>query len=256
MKTRILVLLFLMLVVMSPALTIFKAHAEEVAKCEDTFSLGDVTGPNGVSDGVVDIWDLGLVGKEFGARDHPTADFTGSEGVPDGVVDIYDLGLVAKYFGVSFQGRGILTAYTTNDYSTEASKDGGNYQVDPGVTYYLKIQNITEFSANSQIYVWARYVMDSKIYDTKIYRTTIDGAPVTIYFNWTIPSNLPLTTPIKFKYGTNCNGTSGQWRYAMRSVYACPRLLLVVPEIPLGAIGAIAALFTGFKLKSSIRRRK
>jgi len=35
-----------------------------------------------------------------------------------------------------------------------------------------------------------------------------------------------------------------------------PRLLLVVPEVPLGALGALAALFLGLKLKGLIRIRK
>jgi outer membrane protein assembly factor BamB len=67
--------------------------------------VGDLTGPNGVPDGKVDIRDIALVAKAFGSAPgmpgwNANVDITGSVyGVPDGKVDIRDIALVAKHFG-------------------------------------------------------------------------------------------------------------------------------------------------------------
>jgi pimeloyl-ACP methyl ester carboxylesterase len=62
------------------------------------FAQCDVTGPGGVSDGKVDMYDLAYIGKMFGSSD-PVGDFTGPIGVPDGIVDTYELATIARNFG-------------------------------------------------------------------------------------------------------------------------------------------------------------
>jgi predicted esterase len=62
------------------------------------FAQCDITGPGGVSDGKVDMYDLVYIGKMFGSSD-PIADFTGPIGVPDGIVDTYELAAIGRNFG-------------------------------------------------------------------------------------------------------------------------------------------------------------
>jgi len=64
---------------------------------------GDITGPTGVPDGVVDIRDIALIAVHFG-EDVPPAppkcDITGPiANVPDGKIDIRDIALAALNFG-------------------------------------------------------------------------------------------------------------------------------------------------------------
>jgi hypothetical protein len=67
--------------------------------------VGDITGPKGVPDGIVDTRDLALVARCYGAIPgasnwDPRADITGPTYlVPDGLVDTRDLALVAKHYG-------------------------------------------------------------------------------------------------------------------------------------------------------------
>ena len=85
--------------------------------------IGDITGPFGVPDGVVDMRDISLVARGFGASHvtnpaspkycqywHPTpcamcphspnCDLTGPPpGLPDGTIDMRDISLVARLFG-------------------------------------------------------------------------------------------------------------------------------------------------------------
>jgi hypothetical protein len=67
--------------------------------------IGDITGPNGVPDGIVDMRDVGTVARHFGTTPaspnwDPACDITGPQYlVPDGKVDMRDVGLVARNFG-------------------------------------------------------------------------------------------------------------------------------------------------------------
>ena len=70
--------------------------------------LGDITGPEGVVDGIVDIYDLSFMAKAYGIKEgdlnwdeYSVADITGHEEVPDGVADIYDLAACGKNYGKS-----------------------------------------------------------------------------------------------------------------------------------------------------------
>ena len=83
-------------------------YGYSVALAQTNFTaklIEDITGPNGVPDGKVDIRDISLVAKHFdtvagGPNWDPVCDLTGPNGVPDGKVDIRDISLVAKAFGI------------------------------------------------------------------------------------------------------------------------------------------------------------
>jgi outer membrane protein assembly factor BamB len=66
--------------------------------------VGDITGPKGVPDGRVDMYDVALFAESFGStpgspRWNPNCDLTGPKGVPDGHVKMDDIALVAGMFG-------------------------------------------------------------------------------------------------------------------------------------------------------------
>ena len=173
----------------------------------------------------------------------------------DANVDPFDFSTFRLNYGKSRQGTGILYAYTDENESEEVTKNAaGNYQIYPGVIYHFKIENITEYE-NKRITVWACYKVDNTPYNVEIKKFHVENKPWTIHFNWTIP-DLPITTSIKFKYGTDHKGPRGTWYYAAKGVYPSPpRLLLVIPEVFLGPISAIAALFLGFRARTFIRKR-
>ena len=68
--------------------------------------LGDLTGPDDISDGKVDVYDLNFLGKAYGAKEgdlnwdeYKIADVTGPYGVPDGIVDTHDLPIYVENYG-------------------------------------------------------------------------------------------------------------------------------------------------------------
>jgi hypothetical protein len=66
--------------------------------------IADITGPKGVPDGRVDMYDVALFAESFGStpgspRWNPNCDLTGPKGVPDGHVKMDDIALVASQFG-------------------------------------------------------------------------------------------------------------------------------------------------------------
>jgi outer membrane protein assembly factor BamB len=64
--------------------------------------IGDITGPNGVPDGTVNMYDISLVSKYFLQTIPPApsiCDITGqTPNVPDGKIDMKDISLVCKHF--------------------------------------------------------------------------------------------------------------------------------------------------------------
>jgi hypothetical protein len=67
--------------------------------------VGDITGPKGVPDGRVNMYDVALFAAAFDSKPgnphwNPNCDITGrTPGLPDGRVDMYDVGLLASMFG-------------------------------------------------------------------------------------------------------------------------------------------------------------
>jgi len=61
-----------------------------------SYPAGDITGPEGVPDGKVDMWDIGTVARHFGQFVNPGDP---KDVYPDGKIDMKDIGIVAKNFG-------------------------------------------------------------------------------------------------------------------------------------------------------------
>ena len=242
-RVRIQLIACLVLLILSLALFTFNAHAEEELKC-------DVD-----EDGEVGVRDLESVVKAYGSTPGEPSWNSKCDFNDDNKVDAVDLYHLGKDYGKTRQGTGVLYAYIT-DFKDEVEQNpAGNYLVYPGGKYNFKIENITEYK-NTKITVWARYKIDDTTYNIEIQTFQIGPNPKDITFHWTVPSDLPITTSIKFKYGTDYQGAIGTWVYARKDINPSPRLLLVIPETFLGSLGAIAALFAGLKIKSYIRRKK
>jgi hypothetical protein len=206
-------------------------------------------------DGVVDVEDLKIIVRAYGSTLGQSLWNSLCDFNSDDKIDAYDLFQFAKCYAKSRQGTGVLYAHIP-DPEEEVEKNGaGNYLVYPGATYNFNITGITEYE-DTEISVWAHYKIGDTTYNTWIADFTIGAQPSNITFEWTVPSDLPITTSIKFKYGTNYQGPIGTWIYARKDISPSPRLLLVVPETFLGSLGAIAALFAGLKIKSFIRKKK
>jgi hypothetical protein len=148
-------------------------------------------------------------------------------------------------------GEAILYAYTDSARLNEAPlKDYKHYLVFASVTYYFTIDGITEYESMT-IKVWARY-QDTNEY---IGDFSVGARPSTINFAWTIP-DLPVDTEIKIKYGTDFKGPLEKWVFARRATESAPRLFFVIPEVFLGTIGAMAALFSGLGVTAFKRRKR
>ncbi|MEM2975321.1 MAG: hypothetical protein QW821_02740 [Candidatus Bathyarchaeia archaeon] len=61
-----------------------------------SYPVGDITGPEGVPDGKVDMRDIGTVARHFGELVEPGDP---KDVFPDGKIDMKDIGIVAKNFG-------------------------------------------------------------------------------------------------------------------------------------------------------------
>jgi hypothetical protein len=250
MRGERLALLILLLAILGLSVVTLRAHCEEELR-------GDVDGDEEVA-----VEDLECIQKAYGASPgdpfwNPNCDINGSTGVPDNLVSIFDLNKVGKDYGKSRQGTGILFVKLVGASDPVETNAAGNYLVVPGGEYRFNITGITEYT-KTKITVWARYKVGGTTYNTNI---TVHQAPAKtpfniINFDWTVPSDVPVTTSIKFKYGTDYQGPSTTWVYARKDISPSPRLLLVVPETFLGSLGAIAALFAGLKIKSFVRKRK
>jgi len=206
-------------------------------------------------DGMVEAEDLEILVRAYGSTPgvsswNAICDFNNND-----IIGLYDLHHFARScYGKSRQGTGILNAYISD--SEEVEKNGaGNYLVYPGGTYHFNITEITEYE-NANIGVWACYKIGSIAYNIKIGDFPVGSQPSIVEFDWTVPSDLPITTSIKFKYGIDYKGPVGTWFYARKDMSPSPRLLLVVPETFLGSLGAIAALFAGLKTRSYVRKKK
>jgi len=154
-------------------------------------------------------------------------------------------------------GTGILYVYMDEERTMEAPKDEwGNYLVLSGVTYYFTLTGITEYEGT--IKVWASHWNPPPFW--KFTNILVDEFTVSenILFTWTIPT-LPIETTLRIKYGTSINWPHPNWLFASKPtchILPLPRKLFVVTEIMLGPLGALAALFIGYKIKTLPRRKK
>lgn len=154
-------------------------------------------------------------------------------------------------------GTGILHVYNAEGKQEAPQDEHENYLVLRGVKYYFNITGITEYTG--RVEVWASY------WDPPLRKFTniwVGGDEVasessTIGFNWTIPK-LPIDTTLRFKYGTKPDWPDPDWRFAAKKIwfFRLPRKLFVVPEVFLGPLGVLVALFSGFKIATFLRRKK
>jgi hypothetical protein len=152
-------------------------------------------------------------------------------------------------------GTGILYVYTNPERTTEATQNpAGNYIVLYDVTYYFKIVGITEYSEGSTINVWAHYQTDTTENNILIGSFNIESGG-TIVFDWTIPTDIPFETAIKFKYGTSLTGPESSWYFAKKTTEGV-RLSFVIPEVSFGSLGAIIALFSGLGITAFCRKKR
>jgi chitodextrinase len=74
------------------------AQTSAVSVTTPSAKKGDLSGPNGTSDGVIDLRDISYVIREYGKTGSP-ADITGPSGTPDGVVDLRDISYLISNYG-------------------------------------------------------------------------------------------------------------------------------------------------------------
>jgi hypothetical protein len=152
-------------------------------------------------------------------------------------------------------GRGTLYVYMDEERTVEVSKDDcGNYLVLPDTTYYFTLTGITEYE--NTVKVWVSYWNPPPFW--KFTNILVGEFTVSdnILFAWTI-SDIPMETTLRFKYGTNANWPCPNWRFTAKPtccILPLPRKLFVVTEILFGPLGAIAALFIGYTIKTTPKK--
>ena len=146
-------------------------------------------------------------------------------------------------------GTGTLYVYTDPQRTTEAPTDAsGKYFVLYGTLYYFRISGIQEYSQGQIIEIWAHYEEASEL----IGSFTV-GPAGTVDFEWRIPTNLPYETEIKYKYGLNPEGPNPNWYFARRSTQGIG-LTMVIPQVPLGVLGAALAILAAYSIKALTRK--
>jgi len=148
-------------------------------------------------------------------------------------------------------GSGTLYVYIDAGRTTEAptTDHSEKYLVIYDGLYYFRIAGITEYDADQTIHVWANYSGS----DYLIGNYTI-GPGGTIDFKWTIPT-LPYGTEIKYKYGLNLTGRDPSWRFAHRTTHGVG-ITLVIPQVPLGVLGATSAVIAAYGIKALTSKRR
>ena len=148
-------------------------------------------------------------------------------------------------------GDGTLYVYIDAGRTTEAPKKPAAqiYLVLYGRLYYFRITNITEYSGGQTIHIWANYSES----DYLIGDYTVESSG-TIDFEWTIPT-LPYQTEIKYKYGLSLTGPSPSWHFAKRTTHGVG-LTLVIPQVPLGVLGATSAVIAAYGIKALTSKRR
>jgi hypothetical protein len=147
-------------------------------------------------------------------------------------------------------GDGTLYVYIDAGRTTEApTNPAEKYLVLYGKLYYFRIAGITEYSVGQTIHIWANYEdSDHLIGDYTV------GSGGTIDFEWTIPT-LPYQTEIKYKYGLKLTGPNPDWHFAKRTTQGVG-LTLVIPQVPLGVLGATSAFIAAYGIKSLTSKKR
>jgi len=147
-------------------------------------------------------------------------------------------------------GSGTLYVYIDAGRTTEAPTNPAEiYLVLYGGLYYFRISNITEYGVGQTIHIWAHYQDgDHLIGDFTV------GSGGTIDFQWTIPT-LPYETEIKYKYGLNLTGPNPSWHFAKRTTKGVG-LTLVIPQVPLGVLGATSAFIAAYSIKALTDKKR
>lgn len=147
-------------------------------------------------------------------------------------------------------GSGTLYVYIDAGRTTEApTNPAEKYLVLYGKLYYFRIAGITEYSVGQTIHIWANYEdSDHLIGDYTV------GSGGTIDFEWTIPT-LPYQTEIKYKYGLKLTGPNPDWHFAKRTTQGVG-LTLVIPQVPLGVLGATSAFIAAYGIKSLTSKKR
>ncbi|MFH1327446.1 MAG: hypothetical protein ABIH76_01130 [Candidatus Bathyarchaeota archaeon] len=153
-------------------------------------------------------------------------------------------------------GNGILYVYMDAARTTEAPTDEHeNYIVLSGVEYYFTLNGVTEYP--DTVKIWGSYWNPPQFWKFTNIQIGEFTVSENIEFAWTIP-DLSMETTLRIKYGTDLNGLCPHWRFAAKPtcfILPLPRKLFVVNEIILGPIGAIAALFIGYTIKTLPKRK-
>jgi hypothetical protein len=147
-------------------------------------------------------------------------------------------------------GNGTLYVYIDAGRTTEAPTNPAEiYIVKCGKLYYFKIANITEYIEGQEIHIWAHYLGNNSL----IGDYTV-GPSGTIDFEWTIPV-LPHQTVIEYKYGLNLTGPNPSWHFAKRKTQG-EGLTLVIPQVPLGVLGATSAVVAAYGIKALTSKKR
>jgi hypothetical protein len=148
-------------------------------------------------------------------------------------------------------GDGTLYVYIDAGRTIEAPIDLPSkiYLVLPGKLYYFRIAGIKEYREGQTIHIWANYSeSDYPIGDYTV------GSGGIIDFEWTIPT-LPYQTKIKYKYGLNLTGPNPSWHFAKRTTQGVG-ITLVIPQVPLGVLGATSAVIAAYGIKALTRKKR
>jgi len=147
-------------------------------------------------------------------------------------------------------GSGTLHVYIDAGRTTEAPTNPAEiYLVLYDRLYYFRISEITEYNVGETIHIWANYADSDHIIGDYIV-----GPGGTVDFEWTIPT-LPYQTETKYKYGLSLTGPNPGWRFAKRTTQGVG-LTLVIPQVPLGVLGATSAFIAAYGIKALTSKRR
>jgi len=164
--------------------------------------------------------------------------------------------MLAIPFAKATSGTGQLYVYTGT--WVEAPKGGPNgdtYFVYPDATYHIRVWNITEFSTGALLTVKIGWTDTSNMSQTAFFynvsvKEDSDGVRY-VEVTWTIPSNAKICTTSTVHY-TQKPGPD----YVAAGQISSTGHMHIIPELLIGTIGAILALFGAFGIFTLPKTRK